>query len=64
MLKLQCKITGFPAPTIKWLRDGNEIKVIDEVKKVQDRFWPKIRAVNYEKEKSLNEDILMTKVEV
>ena len=27
-LKLQCKISGFPPPTIKWYRDGNEIKVI------------------------------------
>ena len=44
MLKLQCKITGFPAPTIKWLRDGNEIKVIDELKRVQDRFWARIYA--------------------
>ena len=26
-LKLNCKIAGFPAPTIKWYRDGNEIKV-------------------------------------
>jgi len=26
-LKLQCKIAGFPAPTIKWFRDGNEIKI-------------------------------------
>ena len=27
-LRLQCKIAGFPAPQIKWLRDGNEIKVL------------------------------------
>jgi len=26
-LKLQCKIVGQPMPDIKWLRDGNEIKV-------------------------------------
>ena len=26
-LRLQCKISGFPMPTIKWMRDGNEIKV-------------------------------------
>ena len=26
-LKLQCKIAGFPAPVIKWFRDGNEIKI-------------------------------------
>lgn len=26
-LRLQCKIAGFPAPVIKWFRDGNEIKV-------------------------------------
>ena len=26
-IKLNCKIAGFPAPTIKWYRDGNEIKV-------------------------------------
>ena len=26
-LKLQCKISGYPAPAIKWFRDGNEIKV-------------------------------------
>ena len=26
-LRLTCKISGFPAPTIKWFRDGNEIKV-------------------------------------
>ena len=29
-IKLNCKIAGFPAPTIKWYRDGNEIKV---------RYW-------------------------
>ena len=26
-LRLKAKISGFPAPTISWLRDGNEIKV-------------------------------------
>ena len=26
-LRLKCKIAGFPAPIIKWFRDGNEIKV-------------------------------------
>lgn len=26
-LRLNCKISGFPVPQIKWLRDGNEIKV-------------------------------------
>ena len=30
-LRLTCKISGFPAPTIKWFRDGNEIKVIQTV---------------------------------
>ena len=36
MLKLACKITGFPAPSIKWLRDGNEIKVRKGVLVSQD----------------------------
>ena len=35
-LKLQCKIAGFPAPAIKWLRDGNEIKVRKGVLVSQD----------------------------
>ena len=35
-LKLQCKISGFPAPTIKWFRDGNEIKVRKGVLVSQD----------------------------
>ena len=35
-LKLTCKISGFPAPTIKWLRDGNEIKVRKGVLVAQD----------------------------
>ncbi|XP_040572571.1 protein Obscurin [Lepeophtheirus salmonis] len=26
-LRLTCKISGYPMPTIKWYRDGNEIKV-------------------------------------
>ena len=26
-IRLTCKIAGFPAPVIKWFRDGNEIKV-------------------------------------
>jgi len=35
-LRLQCKIAGFPAPQIKWLRDGNEIKVRKGVLVSQD----------------------------
>ena len=35
-LHLQCKIAGFPAPTIKWYRDGNEIKVRKGVLVSQD----------------------------
>jgi hypothetical protein len=35
-LKLQCKISGFPAPVIKWQRDGNEIKVRKGVLVSQD----------------------------
>ncbi len=35
-LRLQCKISGFPAPVIKWLRDGNEIKVRKGVLVSQD----------------------------
>ena len=39
-LRLQCKIAGFPAPQIKWLRDGNEIKVlqIELVRRVYHKF--------------------------
>lgn len=35
-LKLQCKITGYPMPKIKWMRDGNEIKVRKGVIVAQD----------------------------
>ena len=35
-LRLQCKITGHPIPKIKWLRDGNEIKVRKGVIVAQD----------------------------
>lgn len=35
-IRLQCKISGFPAPTIKWFRDGNEIKVRKGVLVSQD----------------------------
>ena len=35
-LQLTCKIAGFPAPTIKWFRDGNEIKVRKGVLVSQD----------------------------
>merc|ERR1719225_2307301 len=35
-LRLTCKISGFPAPTIKWFRDGNEIKVRKGVLVSQD----------------------------
>ena len=35
-LKLNCRITGFPMPKIKWLRDGNEIKVRKGVLVSQD----------------------------
>ena len=35
-LQLSCKISGFPAPTIKWYRDGNEIKVRKGVLVSQD----------------------------
>merc|ERR1719225_1992876 len=35
-LRLKCKIAGFPAPQIKWLRDGNEIKVRKGVLVSQD----------------------------
>ena len=35
-IKLQCKISGFPAPTIKWYRDGNEIKIRKGVLVSQD----------------------------
>jgi hypothetical protein len=35
-LRLQCKISGFPTPTIKWFRDGNEIKVRKGVLVSQD----------------------------
>ena len=35
-LKLQCKIAGYPAPTIKWFRDGNEIKIRKGVLASQD----------------------------
>jgi len=35
-LRLRAKISGFPAPTIVWLRDGNEIKVRKGVLMSQD----------------------------
>ena len=35
-IRLKCKIAGFPAPTIKWYRDGNEIKVRKGVLVSQD----------------------------
>ena len=35
-LHLTCKIAGFPAPEIKWYRDGNEIKVRKGVLVSQD----------------------------
>ena len=35
-LRLRAKISGFPAPTILWLRDGNEIKVRKGVLMSQD----------------------------
>jgi len=35
-LRLKAKISGFPAPTITWLRDGNEIKVRKGVLMSQD----------------------------
>ena len=35
-LKLKAKISGFPAPQIMWLRDGNEIKVRKGVLMSQD----------------------------
>ena len=35
-LRLQCKISGFPMPTIKWFRDGNEIKIRKGVLVAQD----------------------------
>ncbi len=35
-LRLQCKITGMPAPTIRWFRDGNEVKVRKGVLVSQD----------------------------
>lgn len=35
-LHLQCKFSGFPAPNIKWYRDGNEIKVREGVLQFQD----------------------------
>merc|ERR1719322_1901947 len=35
-LRLKAKISGFPAPTICWLRDGNEIKVRKGVLMSQD----------------------------
>ncbi|QQP37758.1 Muscle Mline assembly protein unc89like [Caligus rogercresseyi] len=35
-LRLNCKISGYPMPTIKWFRDGNEIKVRKGVLVSQD----------------------------
>ena len=35
-LRLTCRITGFPMPKMKWLRDGNELKVRKGVLVSQD----------------------------